>query len=68
MGTDVNQTSKRRQIVFGAYTANTPEQIRLVRQAVDDWLRRHPDDEIVQRAARQLDRSEARLREAGEWR
>ena len=64
---DVNQMSKRRQIMFGANTAHTPEQIRLVRQAVADWLRQHPDDEIVRRAARKLDRSEDRLRKAGEW-
>jgi hypothetical protein len=63
---DVNKTSKRRQIVFCANTAQTPEEIRYVRDAVDAWLRRDPDDEIVKRAARMLDRAEDRLRQAGE--
>jgi hypothetical protein len=64
---DVNKTSNRRQIVFCANTAQTPEEIRYVRELVAAWLRRHPEDEIVKRAARQLDRSEDRLRKAGEW-
>jgi hypothetical protein len=64
---DVNRTSKRRKLVFGANTAQTPEQVRYMREVVDGWLRRHPDDEIVKRAARQLDRSEDWLKDAGEW-
>jgi hypothetical protein len=62
-----NKTSERRKLVFGANTAQTPEQIKYMREWVDDWLRSHPEDENVQRAARQLDRSEDRLRKAGGW-
>jgi hypothetical protein len=63
----VNLKSNRRIIVFGVYTAQTPEQIRAVRSEVDTWLRRHPEDKIVQRAGRQLERSEERLKKAGKW-
>jgi hypothetical protein len=54
-------------MVFFVNTAQTPEQIRSVRGAVDTWLRRHPEDKIVQRAGRQLKRAEDRLRKAGKW-
>jgi hypothetical protein len=54
-------------MVFHVNTAQTPEQIRAVRGAVDTWLRRHPEDKIVQRARRQLKRTEERLRKAGKW-
>jgi hypothetical protein len=64
---DVNQTSKRRQLVFGANVARTHAQIRHIREGVDDWLLRHPDDEAIRRAGRRLERSEDRLRKAGEW-
>jgi len=63
----VNRTSKRRKLVFGANTAQTPEQVRYMREVVDTGLRRHPEDKIVQRAGRQLKRSEDRLRKAGKW-
>jgi hypothetical protein len=63
----VNLISNRRRMVFSVNTAQTPEQIRAVRGAVDNWLRRHPEDKIVQRAGRQLDISEDRLRKAGKW-
>jgi hypothetical protein len=63
----VNLISNRRRIVFGANTAQTPDQIRGVRRAVDTWLRRHPQDKVIQRAGRQLKISEDRLRKAGEW-
>jgi hypothetical protein len=53
--------------MFYVNTAHTPEQIRSLRSAVDAWLRRHPDDKIVQRASRQLKRAEDRLRKAGKW-
>ena len=64
---DVNQTSRRRAIVFGAITAHTPDQIVTMREVVDAWLRLSPEDEVVKRAARQLERYENRLRKAGEW-
>ena len=64
---DVNQASKRRYLVFAANVAQTPEQIRIVREGVVGWLRRHPEDEAIRRASRQLDRSEEWLRQAGEW-
>jgi hypothetical protein len=64
---DVNQTSRRRAIVFGANTAHTPDQIVTMREVVDAWLRLSPEDEVVKRAARQLERYEDRLRKAGEW-
>ena len=64
---DVNQTSRRRTIVYGAYTAHTPELIIYMRGVVDAWLRLSPEDEVVKRATRQLERSEDRLRKAGEW-
>jgi len=54
-------------MVFHVYAAQTPDQIRAVRSAVDTWLRRHPEDKIVQRARRQLKRAEDRLRKAGKW-
>ena len=63
----VNLISNRRRMVYHVYIAQTPEQIRAVRGSVDAWLRRHPKDTIVQRAARQLKISEDRLREAGKW-
>jgi hypothetical protein len=52
-------------MVFYVSTAQTPKQTRGMRSAVDNWLRRHPEDKIVQRADRQLKRSEDRLRNAG---
>ena len=64
---DVNQTSRRRAIVFGANTAHTPDQIVTMREVVGAWLRLHPEDEVVKRAARRLDRAEDRMRQAGEW-
>jgi hypothetical protein len=54
-------------MVFYVNTAQTPEQIRAMRGRVDAWLGRHPEDKIVQRACRQLKRSEDRLRKAGKW-
>ncbi len=63
----VNPISNRRKMMFYVNTAQTPEQIRSLRSAVDTWLRRHPDDKIVQRASRQLNRAEDRLRKAGKW-
>jgi hypothetical protein len=54
-------------MVFYANTTQTPEQIRAVRGAVNTWLRRHPEDKIVQRAGRLLKRAEDRLRKAGKW-
>jgi hypothetical protein len=63
----VSMISNRRRIVFHVNTAQTPEQIKAVRVAVDTWLRRHPEDKIVQRAGRQLERAEEWLREAGKW-
>jgi hypothetical protein len=63
----VNLISERRRMMFYVNTAQTPEQIRTVRSAVDTWLRRHPNDKIVQRAGRQLKRAEDRLRKAGKW-
>jgi hypothetical protein len=38
-----------------------------MREVVDNWLRRHPEDELVKRAGRQLKGSEDRLRKAGKW-
>lgn len=67
MLSDVNQTSRRRALVFCANTAQTPEQLKHMREVVAAWLRSHPEDEIVRRADRQLDRSEDRLKQAGEW-
>jgi hypothetical protein len=64
---DMNKTSERRYLVFGANTAHTPDQIVTMREVLATWLIRHPDDEIVKRAARRLDRYEDRLRQAGEW-
>jgi len=43
----VTLISKRRKIMFAVYTAQTPEQIEAVREAVDAWLRRDPEDKIV---------------------
>jgi hypothetical protein len=63
----VNRTSKRRKLVFGANTAQTSEQVMYMREVVDNWLRRHPEDEFVQRASQQLKISEDRLRKAGKW-
>jgi hypothetical protein len=63
----VSLISNRRRMVFYVNTAQAPAQIRNVRSAVDTWLQRHPEDKIVQRADRQLKRSEDRLREAGKW-
>ena len=63
----VNLISNRRRMMFYVNTAQTPEQIKNVRGAVDTWLRRHPEDKIVQRADRQLKRLEDRLRKAGKW-
>jgi hypothetical protein len=54
-------------MVYYVNTAQTPAQIRAVKGAVDTWLRRRPEDKIVQRAGRQLKRAEDRLREAGKW-
>ena len=54
-------------MVFFVDTAQTPEEIGAVRGAVDTWLRRHPEDKIVQRADRRLKRAEDRLRKAGKW-
>jgi hypothetical protein len=54
-------------MVFYVNTAQTPEQIRSVRGAVEAWLQRHPEDKIVQRADRQLKSAEDRLRKAGKW-
>jgi hypothetical protein len=54
-------------MVFYVNTAQTPAQIRAVKGAVDTWLRRHPEDKIVQRAGRQLKSLEDRLRKAGKW-
>jgi hypothetical protein len=64
---DVHKTSRRRQIVFGANMAHTPDQIVTMREVLATWLLHHPDDEVVQRAVRRLGRSEDRLRKAGEW-
>ncbi len=63
----VNLISDRRRMVFYVNTAQTPEQIRSVRGAVEAWLQRHPEDKIVQRADRQLKSAEDRLRKAGKW-
>jgi hypothetical protein len=54
-------------MVFYVNIAQTPDQIRAVKSAVDSWLLRHPEDKIVQRAGRQLKRLEDRLRKAGKW-
>ena len=64
---DVNRTSRRRYLVFAANVAKTPEQIQTVSEGVASWLRSYPKDEIVKRAARQLEGAEQRLRQAGEW-
>jgi hypothetical protein len=54
-------------MVFYVNIAQTPEQIRVVKGAVDTWLRHHPEDKIVQRADRWLKSLEDRLRKAGKW-
>jgi hypothetical protein len=38
-----------------------------MREVVGAWLPLSPEDEVVKRAARQLERYEDRLRKAGEW-
>ncbi len=63
----VNQTSRRRKLVFYVNVAKTPEQIMYARVLVADWLRLHPEDGGVKRAGRQLQRSEDQLRQVGEW-
>ncbi len=62
----VNQTSRRRYLVFAANVAQTPEQIQAVSEGVASWLRHYPEEKIVKRAARQLERSKQRLNQAGE--
>jgi hypothetical protein len=64
---DVDLTSKGRYLVFGANTTHTPDQIVTMREVVGAWLPLSPEDEVVKRAARQLERYEDRLRKAGEW-
>jgi hypothetical protein len=59
--------SQRRSLVFGVYAAHTQEQIEIVREGVDDWLQRYPEDKTIQRAQRLLEKSEERLRKAGKW-
>jgi hypothetical protein len=63
----MKRPSTRRTLMFGVYAAHTQEQIEVVRREVDDWLQRRPEDKTLQRAQRLLEKSEERLRKAGEW-
>ena len=64
---DVNKTSRRRYLVFSANVAQTPDQIKAVSEGVVGWFRSYPEDKVIQRASRKLERSKQPLRQEGEW-
>jgi predicted transcriptional regulator len=64
---NMNLASERRKLVFHIKMARTPEQVRIMTEAVELWLKKAPEDAIVKRAAQQLATIEAWLRNAGKW-
>ena len=64
---EMNLERERRQLVFHIKTAHTPEQVRALQAAVQDWLVKNPEDAAIKRACRELKKKEAWLKMKGEW-
>jgi hypothetical protein len=63
----MNLDRERRQLVFHIKTAQTPEQIRTAKKAVNAWMFKQSEDTVIRRAARELATKEAWLRTNGQW-
>jgi hypothetical protein len=59
--------SQRRRLVFHVNIAQTPEQIRAVKGHVKNWQKKFPKDKIVEKASRQLAKTEEWLKTNGKW-
>jgi hypothetical protein len=63
----MNLASERRRLIFHIKVAQTPEQIRALKEPVNAWRSRQPEDEVIERAARQLALREFWLKKNGQW-
>jgi hypothetical protein len=53
--------------VYHVNIAQTPEQIRALKNPVKTWQRKFPKDKLVERASRQLAMTEAWLKKNEKW-
>jgi hypothetical protein len=64
---EMNVDRERRQLVFHIKTAQTSEQVRVLKTAAETWLEKCPEDAVIERVARELEKKEAWLKRRGEW-